>query len=318
MSDNHRHPIDEMDLLAYADGRLERDPARQAAVEEYLRDHPDEAARIENYVQQNNAIRAAYAGVAKDPVPERLLEVLEREPRRPTAKLAMQATAAVVALAVAASAGWFVGRSDPVHPDFAGSFVEQAMSAHPGTAPAQGPARPAASGNQPQPLVTLAQRISLELQPPDLSNFGFRQVDVRPVPGNGAAAAVRVTYADAANRTISLFLKTRWEEEPPTLRMVEEDGVSVAYWLDGPLVYGLAAQLEQGMLSEIASHIRKASRTKGAMLEQAPTNPPVIQPPGSQPATTGLEPEGNAPGGLAVPPAMQGEGEFGNVPANEQ
>lgn len=280
MNGNHDETIDELDLLAYVDGRLDRDPVRKAAVEAYLRDHPEDAARAEAYVLQNNAIRAAYAGVAEQPVPDRFMKALDMDPAV-RFKPVLRATAAAAALALAASVGWWAGQSDD-HDQrslLTQSFVEQTMYSHFGTTTAS------TSGNG-QPLVSLSQRLSLELQPPDLSAFGFRQVDMQAI-GSSGNGAVRVTYADASNRSINLFLRTRWEDSAPVVNFVKRDGVSMAYWLDGPLVYGLAAQIERERLADIAKHIRQTSRAAGGGLLGSPSDPPVVEHEGTMPAGAG-------------------------------
>jgi len=310
MNESHEESVEELDLLAYADGRLDRDPARKATVEAYLQAHPEEAARIEAYLLQNNAIRAAYAGAGREPVPDRLLATLHRDPRARVRPL-LRGAAAAAALALAASAGWWAGQSDRERPSLlTQSFVEQTMYGHFGATPATTGAEDAE-----QPLVSLSQRLSLELQPPDLSRFGFRQVDMRAIGSNGNGA-VRVTYADASDRTINLFLRTRWQETAPAVNFVKRDGVSMAYWLDGPLVYGLAAQIGRGQLADIAAHIRQASRSSGGSLVGNGTEAPVVEhqstvPAGAGQPTTAPEQE------LIVPRTPEEGGPFGDEATQE-
>ncbi len=311
MNESHDEAVEELDLLAYADGRLDRDPARKAAVEGYLQAHPEEAVRVEAYLLQNNAIRAAYAGVGKQQVPERLLAVLNRDPNARFRPL-LRGAAAAAALAVAASAGWWAGQSDREQPSLlTQSFVEQTMYGHFGAAPAADGA-----GAAEQPLVSLSQRLSLELQPPDLSAFGFRQVDMRAIGGNGSGA-VRVTYADASNRNINLFLRTRWQESAPAVNFVERDGVSMAYWLDGPLVYGLAAQIDRERLADIATHIRQASRSTGGNLAGGGMETPVLEHNGSGGAGAG-QPAAQPDQRLIVPRPQDDDGSPLDGVATEQ
>ena len=61
MTDRH-HSIREIDLLAYADGLFDTDPGRKAEVEAYLREHPEEAARVRDYADQNDKIRRKSPG----------------------------------------------------------------------------------------------------------------------------------------------------------------------------------------------------------------------------------------------------------------
>ena len=63
-------PIAEEDLHAWIDGQLE--PGRQEAVLRYLQEQPDVARRVDAWRDQRDALRAALAAMAADPVPPRL------------------------------------------------------------------------------------------------------------------------------------------------------------------------------------------------------------------------------------------------------
>jgi anti-sigma factor RsiW len=63
-------PVVEAELQAWVDGCLPA--ARRAAVDAYLALHPDEAARLQAYRQQNAALRARYNPVLDETVPATL------------------------------------------------------------------------------------------------------------------------------------------------------------------------------------------------------------------------------------------------------
>ncbi|WP_455217208.1 anti-sigma factor family protein, partial [Kaarinaea lacus] len=69
MSTNN-HPIEEFDLHAYVDGQL--DAQRREQVEQWLKDHPEEARRVQQYQQQNQAMQALFDPVLAESVPETL------------------------------------------------------------------------------------------------------------------------------------------------------------------------------------------------------------------------------------------------------
>ena len=73
MSDPGR-PIAEEELHAYVDNMLAAD--RLPAVLRYLQEHPEAAQQVAAYRAQREALRSAFAGVAAEPIPPRLL--LER------------------------------------------------------------------------------------------------------------------------------------------------------------------------------------------------------------------------------------------------
>lgn len=65
-------------LMAYADGEL--DAVGTAAVEAALADDPALARRLEGHRGLRSRLHGTYAPVAEEPVPERLLNLLSREP----------------------------------------------------------------------------------------------------------------------------------------------------------------------------------------------------------------------------------------------
>ena len=95
------------ELSAWVD--LEGPPAERAAIEAWLRSHPDEAARVRAWAADREALHASFAPVAREAVPARLAEVVWRggEPAGVTSAGARSRQAA-------AGAGWIFGAGRPV------------------------------------------------------------------------------------------------------------------------------------------------------------------------------------------------------------
>lgn len=66
--------ITEDDLHAYVDGTLER--PRRLAVALYLVDHPGDAARVEAFRAQKEAVHLLFGSVLDEPLPQRLMRAL--------------------------------------------------------------------------------------------------------------------------------------------------------------------------------------------------------------------------------------------------
>lgn len=250
-----RHPIGEMDLLAFADGRLDGDPARRAEVEAWLADRPGEAARVASWRGQIAEIRRLYGAIPDEPVPERLLAALTPPPRvRPAVMLARAAALGAV-LAAGGLAGWMVAemRDRPAAPvSFADGFVDDALGFYRSDAAVLAGLD---SGGM-QPLSWLSRRVALTLEVPDLTEHGFSVTDTRKVVSNGREA-VRITYATESGERLGLFLGTRWMDREPEVRLAERDGVAVAWWLDGPLAYGLVSTgVDEARMRGLAGAIR--------------------------------------------------------------
>jgi anti-sigma factor RsiW len=268
MTDRH-HSIREIDLLAYADGLLDTDLGRKAEVEAYLQEHPEEAARVRDYADQNDKIRRLYGPVLVEPVPERLQAVLEN---RPGVVLSHVARAAIVAslLLAAGFMGWMIGKSGQSDPWPVQDFVEQAMTTYVRSHPASNasPNRILEPANQPFHGLSL-QRV-LPLQPPDLTQQGFTLIDDHLMTANDPQTA-QVTYADPSGRRFSLFLRTLWREEAPQFHFTENEGVTMVYWLEGPLAYALVGQLDrQEMLAVVKAVRRSIPRINPNVVLQVP------------------------------------------------
>ena len=69
MVDRHS-PVTEDELHAYVDGEVSAE--RRAAIEAWLATHPEDAARVAQWRQQAEAIRARYGVIATERIPARL------------------------------------------------------------------------------------------------------------------------------------------------------------------------------------------------------------------------------------------------------
>ncbi len=294
MTDEAR--VYEIDLQAYVDGLLDTDLERKAEVERYLCAHPLEAARVHAYRTQADALRQAYGPRALEPVPERLLALLDAAPV-PSWGPRVRAAAVVVAALAAGVAGWALGQSGREAAWSAREFLEQSHSSfvNAATEPASAPGPPSMS--EPEPLGWLSQQLSLNWRAPDLTDFGFSAIDSRMV-GEEDARMVRLLYESADGHSFALFLRPRWKDHDPTLSVLEEGGLVLVHWLDGPLASAVVARLPAEQTVDIARAARQAMRSPPSLppaLHSAETALPSGQ---ADPAHEGLgmeqPPEGSA------------------------
>jgi anti-sigma factor RsiW len=264
--------------MAYADGLLDADPKRKTEVETYLRQHPEEAARVRDYAAQNNAIRRLYSPVLSEPVPERLQAVLDYRRGRALGPVARAAIASGLILA-AGFTGWVIGQRGQSAPWPMQAFVDQMLMTderpYLTSSSASDQALDQAMEERTQPLDWLSHQIAVSLQPPDLTSQGFTLVEKRLVAANGPQA-VQVIYATSSGRRLSLFLRTRWQDETPQFRFAEKDGVTMVYGLEGPLAYALAGQLDRKEMVEVVQTLRTSMRLQphGTMSQIAPDTAP--------------------------------------------
>lgn len=96
-------PVREDDLHAYVDGALPE--ARRLDVEAWLAAHPEDAARVQAWAGQNQALHAAFDGVLNEPLPIDLVRAARRRPVRAP----WRAMAAALALAASGLIGYGIG-----------------------------------------------------------------------------------------------------------------------------------------------------------------------------------------------------------------
>lgn len=255
--------IDERDLHAYVDGLLDDHRARK--VEDYLKRHPEKAAEIGDYMEYNRLLRKIYEREADEPVPQRLLSVLNR----PVTNIwpAIARSAAIVLLC-AFSAGFghmsasynrvSDSRTTTKEEGMVHNFLQQiAMNAD---APFEAAPVKKLNINTPahtDPLNWLTQKVALEMQAPNLTQAGYT-LDSRRLVTRGKQEFVELKYVNSSRDAIRLYMKTRWEKDAPTIEFARNDGQSIAYWQEGPLVYALSGALDQNRAAQIAQLIRSA------------------------------------------------------------
>ena len=97
----NRSRVTEDELHAFIDGELPAD--RVDAVEKWLAENPEDAARVAAWRAQAEGIRARYDAAAGEPVPERLK--LERLPRAGRSWAAVAAGVAIAAFLLGGGVG---------------------------------------------------------------------------------------------------------------------------------------------------------------------------------------------------------------------
>jgi len=252
--------IGEFDLHAYADGQL--DGARAERVERWLAAHPDDAARVRGWREQNRLIQAIH-----DAVPDKPFDWSGRGPSLGRGQhlgrgmVAMggrrtwRAAAAAVALFVAGgAAGWFGNDLLGARGAETAQVAEAAISAHRlYTAENRHPVEVRAT--EAHLLGWLSRRLGHELVAPDLKAQGYWLVGGRLLPGaNGAAA--QLMYEDRGGRRLTLYAVRSGKTGESAFRFAESQGTRAIYWMDGPVAYALIGDLDRATLLTITRMVQ--------------------------------------------------------------
>lgn len=267
------HPLDhisERDLHAYVDGQLGK--RQRQKVEAYLERHPEKAAEIHDYITYNKLLCEAYNGTADEAVPPRLLSVLNRP--RNDVRPVLAKTAAIILLCMLSAGGGWLGAyksaaSQQNQGGTVGNFLHQ-IALNTETISSQTPQKLNISTDiQADPLNWLTQKVALEMQAPNLAAAGY-SLEGRRLVMRGGQEFVELTYGNQTGKNIKLYMKTRWDKEPPTIEFMDTNGQAIAHWQEGPLVYALTGTFDQPQAAQIADLVRNA-------MTDVPDNPPHVQ-----------------------------------------
>lgn len=253
---SHPDDISELDLLAYADGRLDAQRARE--VEARLDRDPELRRMVTDFAQQNAELHAVFDRYAEQPPPA-VSSVLSggAAPRSSRRAGVVRAMAATVLMAMTGVAGWWLGTLK--HGEESGavaSFIDQA-AAFSSEDDSMATELAARSGKL-SALAWFSDSVSLELSIPDLSAEGYSLVDKRRMRFNGREGVV-LRYSGPNGHAIDVFLRTRWTKDRSDYRIVQKDDMTVAYWLEGPFAVAITGgQAATGELEQIAERVRRA------------------------------------------------------------
>lgn len=247
-------PIGEDDLHALVDGLL--DPARRAAVEGHLATHAADAARVAAYAAQRDALRAALAFKAREPIPARLrLANLRVERRAATLRRGRSAAAAAALLMLGGGLGWTIHAAlQPPAP------VPEAepVAIHRQLADPAAPPRMEALAREADIGAWLQARLREPLAPPDLSGFGFALEVAWVIPGGDGPAAM-LLYVDPDGGALTIWRRPTRDPAPRPLRCADEPGGLVTYsWSDGRRLHAVTAALPRDRLRPIALFVERA------------------------------------------------------------
>ena len=248
--------ISEAQLHALADGVLPEE--QRAAVDAYLRAHPQDAARVAAWREQNRQLRALFDPVLDEAVPPALWQAAAP----PAANYAwyrpaMQAAAAIVLLIAGGAGGWLLRGGDSVTASASPiSLARSAAIAHAVYTPEV--RHPVEVGvEQEAHLVQwLSKRLGSTLQPPVLSPLGYHLIGGRLLPGDGDGPVAQFMYEEGTGKRLTLYVaRERAGKQETAFRYTQEKDLGVFYWIDGQMGYALSARLPKAELGKIADAV---------------------------------------------------------------
>jgi anti-sigma factor RsiW len=243
-------PVNETQLHGYVDGALSE--AERAAVEAHLAAHPEDAARVNAYRGQNEALHRAFDDVLDEP---HGLRFGPPAPRRWRWAAALAATfIGGTVLGALLHAAW--NAQGPAAGGLA--IARQAAIAHAAYVPEVRHPVEVAGSDEAHLVAWLSKRLDTPVRAPSLAGAGYRLLGGRLLPPAGEAGAAPVAlfmYENAQGKRLSLLVRREPTASDTAFRFAQQGATNVFYWIDGPLGYALAGDIGRDELSSLSTTI---------------------------------------------------------------
>ncbi|MBN8716162.1 MAG: anti-sigma factor [Stenotrophomonas sp.] len=239
--------IHEYDLHAWLDGQLPA--ARQAAVEDWLRSHPQEMARITAWRRDAAALRAGFAGRLPDAPQLRVQAVRRRLAERRRARAGI-AAGLVAALGLGLLGGWQLhARHDmALAPPMADAVAAYRLFA------AEDAPVAFDGGSRTALQAWLRTHFGGAGVIPELTSQGYALAGGRLLSTPEGPAAM-LLYRDAAGTPVALYLRPRTPRF--TAPGERRDGRLLAqYWVEGGTAFALVGPATAAGLRQLAPLLR--------------------------------------------------------------
>ncbi|HTN48911.1 MAG TPA: anti-sigma factor [Burkholderiaceae bacterium] len=236
--------MNEDKLHAYVDGHASS--AERLEIEAELAHDPEAAARVADYKRQNEALRALLDPMLDEP---HSLGIASRSRSR------WQRWGGLAATLALGFVGGYLARGDLLGGPRLEPIARQAMLAHAAYVPeVRHPVEVGATEEQ-HLLAWLSKRLSTPLRAPALDAAGYHLLGGRLLPATQAsdpAPMALLMYENARGQRLSLLIKRESTNTETAFRYADDRGTCVFYWIDGPLGYALAGDMDRNELQKVA------------------------------------------------------------------
>ncbi|MCU0950747.1 MAG: anti-sigma factor [Burkholderiaceae bacterium] len=239
-------------LHAYVDDALSAD--ERAAVEAHLASHPQDAARVDAWRAQNDALHALFDPVLAEPHALRVAAASRAFGARSAWALA---ASLVLGVAIgAAGHAWIAPQLSSARQPM--PIARQAALAHAAYVPeVRHPVEVGAQEEQ-HLIAWLSKRLAAPLKAPDLQGAGFRLLGGRLLPTTGElgdAPVALLMYENAQGKRLTLLVRRAADSGDTAFRFATQGGTQVFYWIDGPFGYALAGDIGRDELGALARRV---------------------------------------------------------------
>jgi anti-sigma factor RsiW len=254
-------------LSAWVDGELDGQPEQRERVEAWLREHPQDAARVRQWAADRDALRERLAPALDEAVPPPLRTLVLGQASVPSGRWLRAAMAAGLLL-TGGVIGALIGRqwpaTEPAAPVAAApdGWVQRAAFAHSVYVPE--PRHAVEVKAQEEHLARwLTRRIDVPVKLFDLREFGFELVGGRLLP-DGPGKSAQLMYQDAQGLRVTVYLRKPDEGTDAAFRYERQGELGMFYWVESGAGYALVGALPKEQLLTLAESIYRQHPVAGA------------------------------------------------------
>jgi anti-sigma factor RsiW len=263
-------PVTEDELHVYVDGELPAD--RRQAVEAWLSNHPEDAARVAAWRAQDEAIRARYGAVINEPIPDRL--TLNRIMRARRSWGTVAAAAAVAAFFIGGAAGWMARGTSASAPNEIQVFTADALDAHKlYISEVRHPIE--VKANEDHLLPWLSKRVGTTLRAPDLESFNLKLLGGRLLPGISGPAALFM-YEGANGERFTIYC-SRLNEAQTAFQYDAGDGFGAVRWIEGNYGWVVSGPKDRDKLKSVANAAYDQIESRTPAPSQGAADQPMLR-----------------------------------------
>jgi anti-sigma factor RsiW len=230
-------PVDDELLNAWLDGELES--GERSHVEAWLREHPQDAARVRLWAADRDALRMALDAALDEPVPPHMARLVWRHRSWSLDRTLMLRVASAAALLVAGGALGALLARNAITEERNEAWLERAALAHAVYVPEQRHPVEVSVLGVPDARVQeehlqkwLTKRVELPVKLFDLRAQGFELVGGRLLPETNGPCA-QLMYQDAQQHRVTVYLRKPDHPTPAAFQYDRDGDLGMFYWVEG-------------------------------------------------------------------------------------
>ena len=255
------HPITEDDLHGFVDHLL--DSARRSEVQTYLDAHPEIAARIATFSHQREALRAAAAPIADEPIPPRLNVRHLMEGRRRSQAWSWRSMAASVLLLVFGGAGGWSLRGTAVERSETSGITALAQeAAYTFNVYGIDRSHPVEFGptDKAQLVSWISSRTGRTVSVPDLTGSGYAFMGGRLVATPHGAAGL-LMYSNGQGQRLAMLVRPMVIDRDTRMSQHSDGDIHGFTWASKGTGFSVVGPAPADLLHPIADEIRRQQGT---------------------------------------------------------